>query len=126
MDKQYYWFCPHCNCEVGAYNVTFEETCAICGWSVETREIIKDWCDMNFSSITFTITKIEQEKRIDGVTKIYFVPNDGEKYISDFYIVVALTNTNGDRTVLRELMLATYEQCKIHQKDNAIKIGDII
>lgn len=41
LDREYYWFCPHCNCEIGDYNVTFEETCATCGWSVETREVGK-------------------------------------------------------------------------------------
>jgi len=40
--NNYYWFCPHCNCEVGAYNVTFEETCAHCGWSVEERKVEED------------------------------------------------------------------------------------
>lgn len=49
----------------------------------------KKRCDMsNFSCMTFTITKIEQEKSIDGVMRIYFVPNDGVRYGTAFMITL--------------------------------------
>ena len=87
---------------------------------------VEDWCDMDFSSMTFTITSIEQEKRIDGVTKIWFVPNDGVDYGYNFCIT-----TTGDinalgKELLRESMLEYYKRVKSGKDKNQIKVGDTI
>ena len=79
----------------------------------------------NFSSMTFTITKIEQEKSIDGVMRIYFVPNDGVRYGTAFMITLEKRNGGVDKYKLRQSMLAWYEDFK-QEGLSVIKVGDII
>lgn len=39
MKSPYYWYCPSCDQEVGSYNVTFDENCALCGCPVEVKNV---------------------------------------------------------------------------------------
>ena len=95
------------------------------------REIIKveDYCDMkDFSSMTFTITNIEQERLIGGNTTIYFKPNDGEVYDNEFMIKTTKSIHQIDKDKLRESMLEGYRQYKEAKSEmfDYIKVGDII
>lgn len=87
---------------------------------------VEEYGDMKFSSMTFTITKIEQEKRIDGVTKIWFAPNDGVDYGYNFCIATTGDIDTLGKELLRESMLEYYKRMKNGREENKIRVGDII
>ena len=65
------------------------------------------------------------EKSIDGVMRIYFVPNDGVRYGTAFMITLEKSNGGVDKYKLRQSMLAWYEDFK-REGLSVIKVGDII
>ena len=80
----------------------------------------------DFSSMTFTITNITTERRINGITTIYFIPNDGVDYGHEFNITTTGGLENMSKDMLRQSLVEWYKRFKDREDVGIVKVGDII